>query len=249
MPPEATVPNPGDVSSSSVPTHQLSKALAIPAFCKLWIALGLSSLGDWLGLLAATAFAASLVSGYRGGLFATGAVLASRLAPAVLFGPFAGAFADRFDRRKQMVLCDLIRASLVTSIIVVHTLPYLLAASFAIEIFSLFWIPAKEASVPNLVPREQLEAANQISLVTTYGMALVAAVLFSLLSVLTRALTSPESYFANEPIMLAFGFDAVTFLISAGTIFSLREISEQGAKRDGPAAPQQSMARAIVEGW
>ena len=251
MPPEATVPNPVDVSASSVPSHQLSEALAIPAFRKLWIALGLSSLGDWLGLLAATAFAASLVDGYRGSLYATGAVLASRLAPAVLFGPFAGAFADRFDRRKQMVLCDLIRAALVTSIIIVHTLPYLLAASFAIEIFSLFWIPAKEASVPNLVPRERLEAANQISLVTTYGMALVAALLFSLLSVLTRALTSPESYFASDPIMLAFGFDAVTFLISAGTIYSIREISEHGGtrRRQEPAAGQPSMARAIVDGW
>jgi dTMP kinase len=252
MPREATVPNPGDVSGASVPSHQLSEALAIPAFRKLWIALGLSSLGDWLGLLAATAFAASLVSGYRSSLFATGAVLASRLAPAVLFGPFAGAFADRFDRRKQMVLCDLIRAGLVTSIILVHSLPYLLAASFAIEIFSLFWIPAKEASVPNLVPRQQLEAANQISLVTTYGMALVAAVLFSLLSVLTRALTTPKSYFTNEPIMLAFGFDAATFLISAATIYSLREISEHGGvrRRDGePDVQQVSIARAIINGW
>jgi dTMP kinase len=251
MPPEATVPNPADVSASSVPSHQLREALAIPAFRRLWVALGLSSLGDWLGLLAATAFAASLVNGYRGSLYATGAVLASRLLPAVLFGPFAGAFADRFDRRKQMVLCDLIRAALVTSIIIVHTLPYLLAASFAIEIFSLFWIPAKEASVPNLVPRERLEAANQISLVTTYGMALVAAVLFSLLSVLTRALTTPESYFTNEPIMLAFGFDAATFLISAATIYSLREISAHGgvATRQQSDAPQTSMFRAIVEGW
>ncbi|MDX6213036.1 MAG: dTMP kinase [Frankiales bacterium] len=251
MPREVTVPSPDDVSGTAVPSHQLSEALAIPAFRKLWIALGLSSLGDWLGLLAATAFAASLVSGYRSSLFATGAVLASRLAPAVLFGPFAGAFADRFDRRKQMVLCDLIRAGLVTSIIAVHTLPYLLAASFAIEIFSLFWIPAKEASVPNLVPRERLEAANQISLVTTYGMALVAAVLFSLLSVLTRALSSPASYFTNEPIMLAFGFDAATFLISAATIYSLREISEHGGarRRDDGEVPQTSIARAIIDGW
>ncbi|MDX6204346.1 MAG: dTMP kinase [Frankiales bacterium] len=252
MPREATVPNPGDVSGATVPSHQLSEALAIPAFRKLWIALGLSSLGDWLGLLAATAFAASLVHGYRGSLFATGAVLASRLAPAVLFGPFAGAFADRFDRRKQMVLCDLIRACLVTSIILVHSLPYLLAASFAIEIFSLFWIPAKEASVPNLVPRRSLEAANQISLVTTYGMALVAAVLFSLLSVLTRALTTPRSYFTDEPIMLAFGFDAATFLISAATIYSLREISEHGGVRgrdDDVEVLQVSIARAIINGW
>ena len=109
MPPEATVPNPGDVAASACRSHQLCEVLAIPAFRQLWIALGLSSLGDWLGLLAATAFAASLASGYRGSLYATGGVLASRLAPAVLFGPFAGAFADRFDRRKQMVLCDLIR--------------------------------------------------------------------------------------------------------------------------------------------
>ncbi|MDX6228473.1 MAG: dTMP kinase [Frankiales bacterium] len=250
MPREVTVPNPDDVYGATVPSHQLSEALAIPAFRKLWIALGLSSLGDWLGLLAATAYAASLVSGYRSSLFATGAVLASRLAPAVLFGPFAGAFADRFDRRKQMVLCDLIRAGLVTSIIIVHNLPYLLAASFAIEIFSLFWIPAKEASVPNLVPRERLEAANQISLVTTYGMALVAAVLFSLLSVLTRALTTPESYFTNEPIMLAFGFDAATFLISAATIYSLREISMHGGRRrDEGDVAQTSIARAIIDGW
>ncbi len=251
MPPEATVPNPGDVSGTSLPSHQLSAALAIPAFRRLWIALGLSSLGDWLGLLAATAFAASLVTGYRSSLFATGAVLAARLLPAVLFGPFAGAFADRFDRRLQMVLCDLIRAALVTSIIVVATLPYLLAASFAIEIFSLFWIPAKEASVPNLVPREQLEAANQISLVTTYGMALVAAILFSLLSELTRALTTPQSYFFEQPIMLAFAFDAATFLFSAATIFSLREISAQrrAVRHDGDAPVQTSLLRAIIDGW
>ena len=198
MPREATVPSPDEVAGRSVPSHQLTEAPRITPFRRLWIALGLSSLGDWLGLLAATAFAASLQSGYRNSLFAIGGVLRRGSLPAVLFGPFAGAFADRFDRRKQMVLCDLIRAAPGASIIVVHTLPYLFAASFAIEVFSLFWIPAKEASVPNLVPRERLEAANQISLVTTYGMALVAAVaVLAAVGDHPGAGARPWSYFDN----------------------------------------------------
>ena len=40
-------------------------------------------------------------------------------------------------------------------------------------------MPAKDATVPNLVPRKRLEAANQLSLVVTYGSAPVAALLFS----------------------------------------------------------------------
>ena len=40
-----------------------------------------------------------------------------------------------------------------------------------IESLSLFWIPAKEASVPNLVPPAHLESANRLSLITTYGSA------------------------------------------------------------------------------
>ncbi len=40
---------------------------------------------------------------------------------------------------------------------------------------ALFWMPAKDATVPNLVPRNRLEAANQLSLVSTYGSAPLAA--------------------------------------------------------------------------
>ena len=87
-----------------------------------------------------------------------------------------------------MVTADVIRFGLFISIPIVHTLPWLLVASFLIECASLFWIPAKEASVPNLVPPEHLEAANQVSLIATYGSAAPAAGVFAILSSLSRAL-------------------------------------------------------------
>jgi len=56
-----------------------------------------SSFGDWLGFLATTALAAQLVDSFQGRAYATGGVLVFRLLPAVLLGPVAGAFADRWE--------------------------------------------------------------------------------------------------------------------------------------------------------
>lgn len=252
MPAEANVPTPGDVGGA--PSHDLRAVLRVAPFRRLWVALSLSSLGDWLGLLATTAMATTLTQTYRSHLYATGGVLAVRMAPALLFGPLAGAFADRFDRRKTMVICDVMRFTLFATIPVVNSLAYLLAASFAVEIFSLFWIPAKEASVPNLVPRARLEAANQLSLVTTYGMAPVAAAVFSLLAVLSRALGVGSSFFVTNPNDLALWFDAGTFAFSAFTISRLREISQTqrahaAAGVDGAAPTQVGLLSSIVAGW
>src|SRR5882724_602909 len=81
------------------PSHDVRAVLRIGAFRKLWIALSLSSLGDWLGLLAQTALAKHLAgNGYAAGTSAVAGVFALRLLPSVVFGPIAGFVADRFDR-------------------------------------------------------------------------------------------------------------------------------------------------------
>ena len=69
-----------------------------------------------------------------------------------------------------MVITDVIRFGLFTSIPLVDNLVWLFIAQFLIEAFSLFWIPAKDAAVPNMLRKDQLEPANQLSLVTTYEM-------------------------------------------------------------------------------
>lgn len=229
--------------------------LGIPVFRRLYVALALSSMGDWLGFLATTALAAELVESFQGKAYATGGVLAFRLLPAVLFGPLAGTFADRWDRRRTMVICDLLRFSLFLSIPLVGNwfggrapaLVWLLAASFLIETVSLFWIPAKEASIPNIVPRDRLEPANQLTLIATYGSAPVAAAVFAVLSLVSHALGSGLSYFATGPVDLALYVNASTFLFAAITVYRLRDLpspgrSERTAHRQAGIAPPSVLA-------
>ena len=222
--------------------------LHIRPFRQLYTALVLSSFGDWLGFLATTALAAQLVEGFTAKAYATGGVLVFRLLPAVLLGPLAGAFADRFDRRRTMVVCDVARFALFLSIPLSHSLVYLLAASFLIESLSLFWIPAKEASVPNLVPRAQLESANQLSLVATYGTAPIAAAVFAALGLVSRALGSGVEFFSTRPVDLALYVDAATFLFSALTILRLDIPSPKGGDPTDETAEVPGIFASLREG-
>ncbi len=213
--------------------------LSIKPFRRLWIALSLSSFGDWLSILALTALAGSLTKGTAEN-YAIGGVLVVKLLPALIFGPLAGAVADRFDRRITMVVADIMRFALFLSIPLVGRLDWLYIATFLIEVVTLFWIPAKEATVPNLVPKDQLERANQISLTSTYGSAPVAAGMFSVLALIAGLLFKDQQQQAN----LALYINAVTFLISAATIFTLREIPKQ---RGAVSVP--SILKQIGQGW
>ena len=230
--------------------REVRSVLAIKPFRRLWISLSLSSLGDWLGFLATTSLASELTNSYSHKLYAVAGVLFVRLLPALFIGPLAGAFADRFNRRTTMVVTDVLRFGFLLSIPLFPHLWWLFAASFLIECASLFWIPAKEASIPNLVPRSQLESANQLNLVTTYGFGAVAAVLFAALSFINRVLAHNLSFFRTNPVNLALYIDALTFLVSALTIVNLKQISSARPKRtaDGASDEQVGLMRSIAEG-
>ena len=234
------------VSGTVVPQHDLRGVLRVPAFRKLWTALSLSSFGDWLGLLALTALAPILASeGYAAANVAIASVFILRLAPAIVFGPIAGVIADRLDRRWTMVVCDVARFALFASIPFVGTLWWLLVATFLIEVASLVWIPAKEATVPNLVPRERLATANQLSLFTTYGTAPIAAAVFSGLALLSGII---DNWVPVNEVDLALFVNAATFLVSAMTIVRLTEIPPRAA-RDPEDAHPPTVWRTLIEGW
>ncbi len=233
--------------------------LSIRSFRRLWIATSLSSLGDWLSLLALSALAYSLTGRNvqaTAGAIAVGGVWITSLLPYLLFGPLAGAVADRLDRRINLVTGDVIRAVLYLSIplnLVIgfaNQLTWLYVAQFLACCASLFWTPAKDASIPNLVPPDKLEQANQYSLLTTYGTAPVASLLFVVLAWISDWLASgPLSYFGNPArgqISLALYFNVVTFVISALTVYSLRELPR---RRTGQAISVPSVAKSIWQGW
>jgi dTMP kinase len=226
--------------------------LSIRPFRRLWIALSLSSLGDWLSLLALTALAYELAGhGQAAQSAAVGGVWLISLLPALVLGPVAGAVADRFDRRMNMIVGDVVRAVLYLSIPLnlnlhlVNELTWMYLVQFLASCASLFWTPAKDATVPNLVPADRLEQANQLSLFTTYGTAPVAGLLFGLLELISRMLGATSHYFRTDQVNLALYFNAATFVVSALTVVSLREIPRQ--HRGEISAP--SVAKTIIEGW
>jgi dTMP kinase len=221
--------------------------LRIGAFRRLWIGLGLSSLGDWLGLLALTAMASSLAANtYESQNFAIAGVLLLRVLPAVVIGPLAGYLADRLDRRWTLVIGDLLRGVVFITIPIVNTLWWVLVATVIVEAISLVWLPAKDATVPNLVPANQLERANQLSIATTYGSALPAAGIFVVLSLGTQGLSSTVGWLSNAPVTLSLACNALSFIVSGLVIATLRQIPA------GPAIAaedREGIWRVIREGW
>src|SRR5581483_11064954 len=154
--------------------------LTHPPFARLMAAQTVSSLGDWIGFIAVAALVKRL--GGNVGAYAVAGVMMARMLPSILFGPLAGALVDRFDRKRIMIVADLSRAGLYASMPFLGSIWLIFLFSFVIESLSLLWTPARDASLPNLVPRRQLANANSLSLVTTYGALPFSASIFALVA-------------------------------------------------------------------
>ena len=239
---------PNSLPTPAAPAQDETRSvLAIPAFRKLWNSMVFSSLGDWLGLLATTALAQQLSGGsYTTANFAIAGVFIARLLPAVFLGPIAGVIADRLDRRKLMVTADIFRAALYISIPLVHTYLWLYTAMILVECLTLFWSPAKEATVPNLVGKDKLESANQVSLLAAYGTAPIAAILFSLLTLFANAIESLFPFTIGDSIDIALYVNAASFAFAALTIWGLKEIPKGAAAKK---AKDEGVLKSLHDGW
>ncbi|MEU7788398.1 MULTISPECIES: dTMP kinase [unclassified Amycolatopsis] len=168
---------PGASSGAEASTiNRVRRVLAIKPFRRLWGVTYLCSVADWLNILALTGLATKLTDNYFAQNFAFVGVVLTGLAPGLLFAPIGGLLADRFDRRKVMVVADLLRCGFLLSIAIVSAPWWLLAGNFLVGCASSMWIPSKEAAVPNLLRRpDQVETANQLGMVMTYGLAVITA--------------------------------------------------------------------------
>jgi dTMP kinase len=245
---------PGPVDLSGVAA--LRYVLRVRGFRRLWMVLGVASLGDWIGLLATALFASSQVSSNAAKGAAFGGTIAVRLLPSLVLGPIAGVFADRFDRRYTMVVTDLIRFVFYGSIpavpLIIGRGPTALAwaaiATFVGEAVTLIWVPAKEAAVPNLIPKSLIEVSNQLTLITTYGLTpIIAALGLSSLTSLAQHSGMILPLWA-EPTQLALWFNGFSRLATALVVFfGIREIGGKTPERARQA--QRSMFRQFLDGW
>jgi dTMP kinase len=237
---------------TSAPSTRFQRIFCNQQFFKLWLAQVASATGDWIGFLAIAALAARIGAGNAGQ--AVGVVMIARVAPGFFLASLGGVLVDRWDRKKVMVVCDIGRAATLALLPFIHTVWGLVLASLVMECFTLMWSPAKEASVPNLVPDEFLTNANSLSLAAAYGTFPVGAGLFALLAKVAEWLSSVpglESLKLNQEAT-GFYFDMLTFLISALLISRLvlphltRRASENG---DTKRIDWAQAYHEIKEGW
>ncbi|HET9250017.1 MAG TPA: MFS transporter [Actinomycetota bacterium] len=131
-------------------------------FRRLYLASVISLGGDWFLLIALF----GLMLDLTGQAIAVAFTIAAQDLTYFLASPFAGVLADRIDRRRMMIACDLARAVLVLGFLFVRTedlawLVYVLLAATAV--FSAAFEPASLAATPNLVDERDLSLANALS--------------------------------------------------------------------------------------
>lgn len=174
----------------------------------LWLSQVISQTGDWFNLIAS----AALVANLSGSGLAIGGLFLARLLPPFLLSPLVGLVADRFDRRKILIVSDLLRAVVVLNFLFVHTGQdvWLLYVLTVLQLsISAFFEPTRAALMPSLVARQDLVTANALDGTTWSTMLAVGAALGGLAT-------------AIFGITTAFLIDAASFVISAWFISLVR---------------------------
>ncbi len=173
-------------------------------FRLLWTGQVISLLGDWFNLIASASLIAQL--GQSG--LAIGALFVVRMLAPFLASPFAGVAADRYNRKRILILTDISRAITVCGFLLVRQPQHiwLLYSLTAVQLgISGFFFPTRNAMLPELVSQKELGAANALSAATWSVMLAMGAALGGLVA----------GAWGNTP---AFVVDALTFLASAVVI-------------------------------
>ena len=220
---------------------------ASPGFLRLWIAQVVSSFGDWIGLLATIEVARRIGGDQPGSAIAL--VVTARVLPGFFLASAGGIIVDRFNRKRLLVICDIVRASVLLTIPFIDRVWLLVLASLALELATSLWSPAKEAIVPNIVPARHLTAANSLGLIAAYGTFPLGAGAFALMAKLGELIGWTDIGQVEMSLVL----DSATFLIAAAIIATLPlspHITAAHRKRDtGRRIDWRQGFRELREGW
>src|SRR5689334_15614200 len=210
------------------------------SFRRLWIGQIISELGNWfnfiavLGLVRVVAHAAPE---------ATTIVLIARLAPATVFAPLAGAFVDRWSRRRVMIATDLLRMLIALTPLLVRRPEDLWIAYVStalLSFFGIFFEAAKNAAVPNITGERDLLAGNALMFSSRFLLMSVGAALGGWTA-------------AHVGYQAAFIINAISFVASAYSVWLVPEEETRSKKTEAIAEQPRSLYRGywsdMREGW
>ncbi len=223
--------------------------LSVRNFRLLWIGEGISLLGDQFYLIALP----WLVLQITGSALALGTITALAAIPRAVFMLVGGAFVDRYSPRSvmmisnaaRMVLVALMSALVLTDHIGIEML-YVFALAFGVA--DAFYFPAQTAIVPQVLPRDQLQAGNSFVQGTAQLSIFLGPVLAGgLIAMLGKAAagSAPDM----RGIAISFAMDALSFIASLLSLILMRipTVTKQAGTK--PAVEQQSVIESIKEGF
>lgn len=199
-----------------------------PGFLRVWGAQAVSNIGDWVYALAV---AAILVR--RGGSpHHFSLLLIAQVGPAAVAGALVGPLIDRFSRKRLMIGADVLRGVAVASLLFADrpSLPHLYGVAGLLGLLGAVFRPSLGASLPNLVAKQHLVAANAL-MEATYNFAVMAGPVVGGLMV---------AQLGAKP---AFAVNGVTFLLSAALLSGVR--LPQRAAEESPPPPLRALAEGI----
>ena len=195
-------------------------------FTHVYVAQLISFAGDWFATVALLGLALQ----YTGSAAVTSLVLVLQTGPFFLVAPFAGALADRLDRRRLMISADLARAVVCAGFLLVQgadTLWIGLVCATLLSVGAAFFEPASASALPNLVDPRDLGTANAL-MGSAWGT--MVAVGAAAGGVVAAALGSDVAFIVN----------GVSFLLSALLILRVKRSFQahpaRGAVAEGPGA-------------
>lgn len=137
-------------------------------FLLLWFGQFVSQVGDRVHSIALMWW----ILEETGSAALMGTVLIAATVPAIILGPFAGGYVDRWNRKAVIVVADLFRGGiiLIVAALAIHgrlEVWHLLVGTAFVSMASVFFGPAVHATIPNIVRRDELTRANSLSQVVT----------------------------------------------------------------------------------
>lgn len=204
-----------------------------PALRALVASRGITLIGSQITFVAA----AVQVKELTGSALQVGLLGAAEVVPIIVFSLCGGAIADRFDRRKVALRCELALAVAV-AVLVANALlerpmvwPIYIAAA-AVAGLTVLQRPSLDAAIPRLVPRDELTAAAVLLSATFNATGIVGPAIGGLLV-------------AGPGAAVAYAVDLATFVVSAGLLLRLPPIpTAQGDEAaDEPEARRPSALR------
>ncbi len=199
-------------------------------FSLMWTGQLVSTMGSALTSLAASIYVYRLT----GSALSVGLMLMATAAPSLLVGLFAGVFVDRYDRKKIMIVADLLRAVLVFFIpfLVPFSIAWLYIVVALTATIGQFFDPAYESVLPEVASEEELAAANSLIAISSFGSTAIGFAASGLIA-------------SAADISWAFYLDAFSFAVSAFCIY-LMSLKLVGAEELSSAAVVLNNLRAGV---